>query len=85
MGNSLKFRQAFTDISNDNKNQFYTDIAQQYGKIIRLVLDFSADDLTAASLSSSQQDSIYPQNQIINLILAQFAYNVIPNIIEPLQ
>jgi hypothetical protein len=62
MGNSLKFRQAFTDITNDIKNQFYTDIAQQYGKIIRLVLDFSADDLTAASLSSSQQDSIYPQN-----------------------
>jgi hypothetical protein len=62
MGNSLKFRQAFTDITNDIKNQFYTDIAQQYGKIIRLTLDFSADDLTAASLSSSQQDSIYPQN-----------------------
>ncbi|CDW87218.1 UNKNOWN [Stylonychia lemnae] len=84
MGNSLKLRQAITDINNDIKNQFYTDIAQQYGKIIRLILDFSADDLTAASLSSSQQESIYPQNQIVNLILAQLAYNVIPNFIQPM-
>lgn len=54
MGNSLKFRQALQDIENDKKNQFYVDIAQQYGKIIRLIFEFDASDIAASSLNSNQ-------------------------------
>ena len=64
MGNSLKFKQAFDDIESDIENQFYTDIALQYGKILKLILDFSADDLTAASLSSSQP-KLYSDNPLV--------------------
>eukprot|EP00347_Sterkiella_histriomuscorum_P005546 403356198 len=71
MGNSLKFKQAMDDINNDFKNQFYTDIAQQYGKILRLTLDFSADDLSAASLSSSEEQmrQIQTDNPVFQYIL----------------
>jgi hypothetical protein len=54
MGNALQLRAAATAISTDLANQFYTDIAQQYGKMLRLVIMFSADQITADSLTSSE-------------------------------
>ena len=54
MGNALQLRAAGTAITTDLKNQFYTDIAQQYGKMLRLVIMFSADQITADSLTSSE-------------------------------
>jgi uncharacterized protein YfaP (DUF2135 family) len=53
MGNSLKIRQALTDIENNNKNQFYVDNAQQYGKIIRVIIDFDASQVAASQTSST--------------------------------
>lgn len=48
MGNSLSLKKAFDDIANDQENQYYVDIALQYGKIIYLLVSFDASDLVAS-------------------------------------
>lgn len=50
MGNALRFRQIFNEIQDDMNNQYYADIAQQYGRMIRIIFDF--DPLTTASFTS---------------------------------
>ena len=44
MGNALSFKSIFTEIEQDQKNQYYTDIAYQYGRLIRKVFDFQPTD-----------------------------------------
>lgn len=41
MGNALKFQSIFKEIMDDIKNQYYADIANQYGRMVRIIfLDF---------------------------------------------
>jgi hypothetical protein len=40
MGNALSFKSIFTQITQDQTNQYYSDIAYQYGRLIRKVFDF---------------------------------------------
>jgi len=40
MGNALKYKVIFDDITKDLDNQYYPDIAYQIGKMIRLMFDF---------------------------------------------
>ena len=40
MGNALAFKSIFTEIEQDMKNQYYADIAYQYGRLIRKIFDF---------------------------------------------
>jgi hypothetical protein len=50
MGNALSFKFIFDEIESDIKQQYYPDIAFQYGKLIKLVLDFEpVDDATLAT------------------------------------
>ena len=51
MGNSLKLRQAFQNIANDQANGYYVDIALQYGKIWYLVWSFSVADINPSTVS----------------------------------
>ena len=47
MGHALSFKYIFDEIESDIKQQYYPDIAFQYGKLIKLILDFEAiDDAT---------------------------------------
>ena len=54
MGNALKLKQALEDIANDQKNQYYVDIALQWGKIIYLVTSFDSSDLASISQNKEQ-------------------------------
>ena len=40
MGRSLQFKSIFDAINDDIKNQYYVDIANQYGRMIRVVFLF---------------------------------------------
>jgi hypothetical protein len=40
MGNALSFKSIFTEIKQDEINQYYADIAYQYGRLIRKIFDF---------------------------------------------
>jgi hypothetical protein len=40
MGRSLQFKSIFDAINDDIKNQYYVDIANQYGRMIRVIFDF---------------------------------------------
>ncbi len=54
MGRSLQFKSIFDAIQNDIKNQYYVDIANQYGRMVRVIFDFQpevASSLIAAGLS----------------------------------
>ena len=50
MGNALSFKSIYTEIQDDLTNQYYADIAYQYGRLIRIIFDF--DPITSESLSS---------------------------------
>lgn len=50
MGNALVFKSIIDEIEEDEKNQYYTDIAYQVGRLIRQVMFFdpiSSSDLVA--------------------------------------
>lgn len=49
MGNALSFKSIFDDIAADQQNNYLTDIAYQYGRLIRIIFDFSP--LTSSSLT----------------------------------
>jgi hypothetical protein len=51
MGNALAFNNAIAQINSNNANQFYVDNAQQYGKIIGLIIEFSYSQI-ASSLTT---------------------------------
>ena len=51
MGNSLSFKSIFNEIQDDMSNQYYADIAYQYGRLIRLIFDF--DPVSLSSLLAS--------------------------------
>lgn len=53
MGRALQFKNIFDTINDDMKNQYYVDIANQYGRLIRIMLDFEPS--TAASLKEASQ------------------------------
>lgn len=40
MGNALSFKSIFVAIEEDMANQYYADIAYQYGRLIRKIFDF---------------------------------------------
>lgn len=40
MGRALQFKSIFDTIQDDLDNQYYVDIANQYGRLIRIMLDF---------------------------------------------
>jgi hypothetical protein len=42
MGNALSFKDIFDEIEEDKENQYYTDIAYQYGRLIRKIFDFQS-------------------------------------------
>jgi hypothetical protein len=48
MGRALQFKSIFDTIQDDLENQYYVDIANQYGRLIRIMFDFEPS--TAASL-----------------------------------
>lgn len=41
MGNALVFQNIFKEIQADEVNQYYSDIALQYGRLVRNIFDFS--------------------------------------------
>jgi hypothetical protein len=47
MGNALSFKSIFTEIEQDEKNEYYADIAYQYGRLIRKVFDFQPTEAGA--------------------------------------
>lgn len=54
MGRSLQFKSIFDAIDDNIKNQYYVDIANQYGRMVRVIFDFEpevASSLIAAGLS----------------------------------
>lgn len=50
MGQALKFKSIFEQIQDDMDNQYYTDIATQYGRLVRIIF-FDFDPTTTGSLS----------------------------------
>ena len=48
MGRALQFKSIFDTIQDDLENQYYVDIANQYGRLIRIMFDFEPS--SAASL-----------------------------------
>lgn len=54
MGSALKFKSIFDEISADVKNQNYADIANQYGRMIRIMIDF--DPMTSSALEKTSMD-----------------------------
>ena len=40
MGNALAYKSIIDEIQLDEKNQYYTDIAYQYGRLVRKLWDF---------------------------------------------
>lgn len=53
MGRALQFKSIFDTIQDDLKNQYYVDIANQYGRLIRIMFDFEPS--TGASLDAFKQ------------------------------
>lgn len=51
MGSALKFKSIFDEIQDDIKNQNYADIANQYGRMLRIIFDF--EPMEAAGFSSA--------------------------------
>jgi hypothetical protein len=47
MGQALAFKYIFDEIESDKKQQYYPDIAFQYGKLLRLIFNFYATDSAA--------------------------------------
>jgi hypothetical protein len=66
MGNALAFKSIFDDITADQANGYYTDIAYQYGRLIRKMFDFQPLPITSASLDATDliDDFVfdYPQD-----------------------
>ena len=54
MGSALKFKSIFDEIQADIKNQNYADIANQYGRMIRIMLDF--DPMETASMQKASEN-----------------------------
>lgn len=50
MGKSLTFKSIFDQVDDDLKNQYYVDIANQYGRMVRVILDFEPELLQASLL-----------------------------------
>ena len=50
MGNALKFQSIFTSITNDVQNQYYADIANQYGRLINVIFNFQPVSSSGFSL-----------------------------------
>lgn len=50
MGNALNFKNIIDEINQDYANQYYTDIAYQYGRLVRKIFDFQP--LATSSLFS---------------------------------
>lgn len=44
MGKALSFKYIFDEIESDREQQYYSDIAFQYGKLIKLIFDFESID-----------------------------------------
>ena len=63
MGNALNFKQIFDEIQQDYNNQYYTDIAYQYGRMVRKIFDFQP--IQGSSLASffSQLDDKYTMTE----------------------
>lgn len=53
MGNALAFKSIFDDITADQANAYYTDIAYQYGRLIRKMFDFQPLAATSAALDET--------------------------------
>jgi hypothetical protein len=53
MGRALQFKSIFDTIQDDLKNQYYVDIANQYGRLIRIMFDFEPS--TGATLDAFKQ------------------------------
>jgi hypothetical protein len=43
MGSSLKFKTILDAINENLKNQYYVDIANQYGRMVRIIFDFEPE------------------------------------------
>ena len=43
MGSSLKFKTSLDAINENLKNQYYVDIANQYGRMVRIIFDFEPE------------------------------------------
>jgi hypothetical protein len=50
MGSALKFKSIFDAINDSIKNQNYADIANQYGRMIRITFDF--EPMSTSALQS---------------------------------
>ena len=53
MGRALQFKSIFDTIQDDLLNQYYVDIANQYGRLIRIMFDFEPS--TGATLDAFKQ------------------------------
>lgn len=51
MGRALQFKSIFDAINDNLKNQYYVDIANQYGRMVRIIFDFEPE--VASSLLSA--------------------------------
>jgi hypothetical protein len=54
MGSALKFKSILDEIKADVTNQNYADIANQYGRMIRIMLDFDPMETAALQSTSAQ-------------------------------
>jgi len=52
MGKSLTFKSIFDEINNNLKNQYYVDIANQYGRLVRVLFDFEPELLKGSLYTS---------------------------------
>ncbi len=57
MGNALTYMNILEEIEEDELNQYYTDIAYQYGRLIRKVFDFDPiSELFFAPIARSEPE-----------------------------
>ena len=60
MGRALQFKSIFDAINDNLKNQYYVDIANQYGRMVRIIFDFEpevASSLLSAGLAGYSMNS----------------------------
>ncbi len=56
MGNALQYKNILDEIKEDEENQYYTDIAYQYGRLTRKILDVEPMSTSSYSLSAAKAD-----------------------------
>jgi len=62
MGNGLKYKSIFAQIAADQQTQNYADIANQYGRMVRITLDFEPIPTSALNEAYAGLDPILAES-----------------------